>query len=220
MAKKAVQKAAPASGPTFVPCEQGGDEWRMVRLGMLTASEFGAVMAQSDERAGRTRLLHRLAGERLSGEPSEEWSNRHTERGRWMEPIARARYEQVKGVVVDRVGFIKNFDGLKACGCSPDGLVGFHKGLEIKTELPEIMIPRLLRGAAMPPEHRAQVQGNIWITDREEWDLSIFWPGMPDYIVTVGRDDRYIAELEREVQIFNHDLQNLVDKLRRMGVAK
>lgn len=220
MARKSPQRApVPPDGPQFVPCEQGDDDWRMARLGILTASEFGAVMAQSDERVARTRVLHRLAGERLSGEPSEEWSNRHMERGRRMEPIARARYEKVKGVEVARVGFIKNFSGLRHCGCSPDGLVDFHKGIEIKSELPELLIPRLLRGASVPGEHIAQVQGNMWISDREAWDLMIFWPGLPDFIVEVPRNDRYIAELDRQVQIFNFDLQTLIERLRKMGVA-
>ena len=80
---------------------------------MLTASEFGAVMAESDERAQRRRLLYRLAGERLSGELSEEWSNRHMERGKRLEPVARARYEKIKKTTVDQVGFIKNFTGLR-----------------------------------------------------------------------------------------------------------
>lgn len=218
MARKVAHKPVP-KGPVFVPVEQGTQEWRLARLGIPTASEFGAIMADSDERAQRQRLLYRLAGERLSGEPSEEWTNRHMERGKRMEPLARARYEEVKGIQVDRVGFVKNFEGLRHCGCSPDGLCGFNAGLEIKTEIPELLIPRMLRGASGPGEHRAQIQGNIWITEREQWDLTIWWPGLPDFIVTVYRDDKYIAELDRAVQQFNHDLGNLIDKLKRMGIA-
>lgn len=219
MARKTAAKPAPPAGPTFVQCEQGDDTWRAERCGLLTASNFHEIMAESDERAQRRRLLYRLAGERLSGEPSEEWSNRHMERGKRLEPVARARYEKVKKTAVERVGFIKNFEGLRHCGASPDGLIGFHKGLEIKTELPELLIPRFERGAGMPGEHRWQVQGNMHLTDRDEWDLMIFWPGLPDYIVSVRRDEKAIKLLDNEIQRFNHDLLTLVDKLKRMGVA-
>ena len=30
------------------------------------------------------------------------------------------------------------------------------------------------------------------VAERDEWDLMIFWPGLPTYIVTVYRDDKYI----------------------------
>ena len=78
-------------------CEQNTDEWLRVRLGIPTASKFATVMAKgkdgkSDSKTRRDYLLD-LVGERITGEPADAFSNRHTERGHEVEPDARALYE-------------------------------------------------------------------------------------------------------------------------------
>ena len=223
MAKTATTKRVekPKSLLTIVDVEQGSEEWFAARLGLVTASHFGTVMANGRDGGPsltRTELLHRLAAERITGEPTEEtYKSKAMERGKAMEPLAVEDYERRKGVEVRRVGLGINFSDLKRCGASPDGLVGFDGGLETKTMRPDLMIPLILKGSAMLPEHRAQVQGNIMVFDREWWDLKVFWPKMPDYTVRVHRDDVYIKELSNQIEIFNHDLNSLVDRLKRMG---
>jgi len=58
--------------------EQGSEEWFKVRAGMPTASEFATVMASGrgggDSKTRRTYML-KLAGEILTGEPKENYSN-------------------------------------------------------------------------------------------------------------------------------------------------
>jgi hypothetical protein len=134
-----------------------------------------------------------------------------------MEPEAVAHYEAVKKTTVKRVGLGINFSGLKRCGASPDGLVGFDGGLETKTMRPDLMIALLERGPAPPAEHRAQVQGNMMVWERGWWDFKIFYPGMPDFTVRVMRDDAYIRMMHNQIEIFNHDLKTLVARLRSMG---
>ena len=84
----------------------------------------------------------------------------------------------------------------------PDGLIGKRKGWEAKCPLtPTVHLKTLLTG--MPAEHMAQVQGGMWVTEREEWDFVSFHPdfpvGMQIYIETIKRDDSYIANMQQHV---------------------
>lgn len=215
-------RALPAkSSLTIVDVAQGSPEWFQARLGIPSASNFGCVMANGRDGGPsltRTEYLYRLAGEIITGEPAEEtFKSRAMERGKEMEPEAIADYERRKKVEVQRIGLGINFVGLKRCCASPDGLVGFDGGLETKSMRPDKMIPLLDRGARMPPEHRAQVMGNIHVFERDHWDFKIFWPRMPDFTVRVFRDDDYIRDMSNQIEIFQHELKRLVEKLRSMG---
>lgn len=217
------KQAAPKSLLRIIDVEQGSPEWFEHRLGLPTASNFSVIMAQGrddKDSLSRTEYLHRLAGEIITGRQAEEtFKSRAMERGKEMEPEAIADYEARKKTTVKRIGLGINFEGLKRCGASPDGLVGFDGGLETKTMRPDKMIPLLMRGARMLPEHVAQTQGNIMIFERAWWDLKVFYPKMPDFTVRVLRDDIYIEQLTNQIEIFNYDLKRLVEKLRAMGAA-
>jgi YqaJ-like viral recombinase domain len=223
MAKAATIKKPPKSLLVIHDVEQGTDAWFRVRMGIPTASNFATVMASGsngDKSMTRTEYMYRLAGEIITERPAEEtFKSRAMERGKEMEGEAIADYEKRKSAEVRRIGFATNFEGLRKCGASPDGLVGFDGGLETKTMRPDLMIPLLDRGARMPPEHRAQVQGNMHVLERDLWDFKIYYPRMPDFTVRVFRDDLYIKELDNQIQIFNHETKRLVEKLRSMGAA-
>lgn len=193
--------------------EQGDPEWHEVRLGRVTASNFSAIMVQKDESEMRRKLLRRLAAERITGEPSETFTNAAMERGKAMEEAARQHYEQTRLVDLHRVAFVDN----GVAGCSPDSLIGTDGGLEIKTMRPDLMIPLLEQPATMPAAHRAQVHGGMWVCQRAWWDFKIFWPRMPDFTVRIQRDEAYIKQLADAVEVFNYDLEKLVDKIRKMG---
>lgn len=167
----------------------------------------------------RRDYLYRLAGEIITGQPAEEtFKSRAMDRGKEMESEAIADYEARKGVEVQRVGLGINFSGLKRCCASPDGIVGFDGGLETKSMRPDLMIALLERGGPrMLAEHRAQVAGNMLVFERDWWDLSVYWPQMPPFIVRVYRDESYLRELHNQIEIFNHDLARLIERIRTMG---
>jgi hypothetical protein len=189
-------------------CEQGSPEWFACRAGIPTASKFATVMAKSEGKT-RSKYMRQLAGETITGEPMESFSNGHMERGKEMEDEARDLYAFVHDADIRRVGFIRN--GKK--GASPDSLVGTEGGLEIKTALPDIQIERLLSGK-LPSEHVAQVQGSIWIGEREWWDFVSFWPRLPLLKVRVFRDDIYIKHMSSEIDRFNDELAEMVERIR------
>jgi hypothetical protein len=225
MAKVAVKTKSPPQSLLVVhDVEQGSPEWLQARLGIVTASHFGTVMA--DGRDGgpsvtRTRLLYRLAFEQITGEPAEEgFRSAAMDRGRILEDEARLSYCRRKKVEARQVGFATNFSGLKFCGASPDSLIGFDGGLEIKTAKSEIIIPMLKLPAKMPPEHRCQVQGNMLVFERDWWDITVYCHrSMPAMDVRVYRDNVFIKELSNQIEQFNWELKNLVDSLKNMGAA-
>lgn len=200
-------------GPQIIDCEQGSPEWFAARLGLPTASEFSTVMAKGkDGGASLTRktYLMKLAGELLTGEPMESYSNAHMERGREQEAEAREAYAFMRDADPRQVGFIVN----GKMGCSPDSLLGDEGGLEIKTALPHIQVERLLRGE-LPAEHKAQVQGTLLVTDRKWWDFVSYCPRLPLLIVRVERDEEYIAKISKAIEAFNVELGTTVDFIRQ-----
>ncbi len=199
-------------------CEQGSEEWFRVRAGMPTASEFSTVMATGrgggDSKTRRT-YLHKLAGEIITGEPSEQFGNHHTDRGKAMEPEARELYAFKTEAEPEQVGFIVN--GRK--GCSPDSLIGDRGMLEIKTKLPHLLIEAILRGD-FPPEHKGQCQGALWVAEREWIDIAIYWPKLPLVIHRAYRDEAYITTLARAVAEFNEELDEVVARVRAYGAER
>lgn len=196
---------------------QGSLEWFRARMGRPTASEFSKVMAKVGpkggtshrEYIGRTKYMYRLAGEIITGEPEETYSNADMLRGQENEGTARGEYEYIHGLETQRVGFIIN----GACGASPDALIGDKGLLEIKDAKPSVQIARLMDGA-LPPEHKAQVQGQLMVAEREWCDFVSHCHGLPPLIVRVERDEKYIAEMRAAVDRFVDELQMLV---RRIG---
>lgn len=202
-------------------CAQGTPEWHACRLGIATCSMFATVMAKGKTPGAisvtRRAYLLRLAGEVITGEPAETYSNGHMERGKTMEDEARELYAFHNDVEPVRVGFIRN----GAEGCSPDSLIGASGGLEIKTALPHILIEYLLKGE-FPPAHRAQVQGSLLVAERDWWDLRVYWPKITPFDIRSVRDEPYIANLRGELDRFNDELAATVEQVRRYGqtVAK
>ena len=191
--------------------EQGSEDWYRARAGIPTASEFSTILAKGrgggESKTRRTYLL-KLAGERITGEPMESYSNAHMERGKLMEAEAREFYAFMKDADPRQIGFIRSGDK----GCSPDSLIGEDGMLEIKTALPHILIDLILKDE-FPPEHKAQTQGQLWIAEREWIDIAVYWPKMPTLIKRAYRDEPYITALSVAVDQFNGELNEIVARL-------
>ncbi len=196
-------------------CEQGSPEWFAIRAGMPTASEFATIMSKgkgaAPSKVRRTYML-KLAGEVITGEPMESFSNVHTERGKAMEAQARDIYAMMQDVDPEEVGFIVN--GAK--GCSPDSLVGANGMVEIKTKLPHLQLDVLLAGE-LPDDHKAQCQGQLWVAEREWVDFVSYWPKLPLFVTRAYRDEEYIKTLSGAVDAFNDELASLVEQVRAMS---
>lgn len=191
-------------------CIQGEPEWFEARRGLPTASEFSTVLAKGKgggPSLTRKKYLLTLAGEILTGECVDSYSNAHMERGRAMEAEARDLYAFKTDAELTRVGFVKNLEWM--AGASPDSLIAENGGIEVKTALPHIQLERL-DDDVLPPEHRAQCQGILAVTGRQWIDFVSYWPKLPLFVKRVERDELYIATLKIAIQEFNAELAEFV----------
>jgi len=194
-------------------CEQGTDEWLKVRLGKLTASNFSDVMAKG---TGKTRkdYMIKLATERLTGLPEESYTNSSMQWGIEHEAEARAYYESLYGRTVEQVGFVEMNEFV---GCSPDGLVGEDGLIEIKCPKSSTHVANILDNR-MQTCYTAQVQGQLWVSERKWCDWISFDPRVtsnPFFMVRVERDDKYIRVLQEETEQFIKELQEIIEKLTK-----
>lgn len=197
-------------------CEQGTPEWHECRLGIPTASMFQTVLAKGKgggESLTRKKYMLKLIGERLTGQMEEGYKNAHMERGNAMEDEARELYSMLYEIEPKRVGFMRR--GL--AGASPDSLLGDDGLLEIKTKIPSIHLDVLLSGK-VPAEHKAQIQGQLWISGRQYCDFVSYWPALPPFIVRVQRDDDYISKLADEVGGFILEMETITNDILRKTI--
>ena len=203
---------------------QRTEDWYAARIGKATASRFrdaiAALKSGAPAQAQRDYLTE-LVVERLTQQPIQRFQNAAMTWGTEQEPAARAAYERVTGISVEETGFVAH-DTLLA-GCSPDGLVDWDGLVEIKCPWNTANhIETLLNG--MPDDHRAQVQGQMWITGRQWCDFVSYDPRMPEplqlHVQRIQRDEAFIADLERRVTSFLAEVGNQVEALRRLAESK
>ena len=195
-------------------CEQGSEEWYLARAGIPTASEFQTLLmegkAKGTPSATRRTYMLQLIGEQLTGKV-EQYSNFHMERGKALEPEARDLYKFVYSRTVRPVGFIRR----GRVGASPDALVDNDGLLEIKTKLPHLQIDLILKDQ-VPTEHKAQIQGQLWLADREWLDFVSYWPGLPLFVKRVERDEVYIETLAQAVDKFLTEMDETMGQLKEI----
>lgn len=197
---------------------QGSAAWLYERCGFVTASRFKDVMDRlksGKPGAKREKYLMELVVERITGQPQDHFTSAAMSWGTDQEKPSRMAYEAATGRMVEEVGFIKH-PTLARVGGSPDGLIGEDGGWESKSPWNTANhIETLLDG--MPEEHRAQVQGLMWLTGRKWWDFQSFDPRLPApmdrYCQRIERDEDYISELAGEVMAFNDAVAAMVARI-------
>ena len=197
-------------------CEQGSPEWYEARLGVPTASCFAFVMRMKGRAADgsskqRAEYMRKLAGEIFQREPMENYVSAKMQRGIEWEGEARDYYAFAEAVVPTRVGFVMR----GRVGCSPDSLIGEDGGLEIKIADPHIQIERLDK-KVVPPEHVAQLQGNLFVTGREWWDYLSYSRRLPPLCVRVYPDPDYLDDLRILLDQFVAELDDMVARLQAL----
>lgn len=198
--------------------EQGTEEWRQVRLGKVTASKMADVMAKGRGSApSATRINYRaqIVVERLTGVPTETFTNAAMQWGTETEPQARATYTLTTGRSVSEVGFIDH-PSIAMAGASPDGLIGEEGLIEIKCPNSATHIATLL-GADIDGKYLKQMQWQMACTGRAWCDFVSFDPRLPDemqlHIRRVDRDPAMIVEMESAVREFLSEVEAEMDAL-------
>ena len=193
--------------------EQGSPEWLAARRGIPTASCFDKIVTTKGEPSkSRTKYLYQLAGERITGGTDDSFRSKFMQRGNDVEAEARAFYELIYDRTVQRVGICYK-DESKRIACSPDGLVGKKGGVQIKCPSMAEHIGYLL-SSQLPTEYFVQVQGELYVTDRDWWDFISYYPGLRGFVVRVKRDEKFINSLSHELNVFCNDLDKLTEQIR------
>jgi len=196
--------------------EQGTDQWRKDRAGVVTASEFYKVLAKikTGEAAIRYNYKAELVAERLTGLPTERFITKEMQWGTDHEPEARAVYAAIKEVEVVQTGLIKHAEW--EVGASPDGLVGKDGLVEIKCPNTATHIMTILT-EKIPKQYYAQMQGQMWITETKWCDFVSYDPRLDAkraiHIIRVERDDDFIDGLQEAVLDFIEEVDELTEQL-------
>lgn len=202
---------------------QGSDEWHQARLGKVTASKVADVIAKtkSGVSASRANYAAQLIVERLTGEPTEGFSNAAMAWGTEKEPEARRAYAFHHDAEVEEVAFVVH-PRISESGASPDGLVGPDGLLEIKCPTTATHLETLITGRPAG-KYVTQMMWQMACTDRQWCDFASFDPRLPEelrlFVVRVPRDDEMIAMLETEVTAFLAEIDARLNELNaRYGV--
>ena len=191
--------------------EQGSDEWKQARAGILTASVVGKLITPTLKLAKNQTargLIREIVSERLTGRPTDTYMTRDMERGTLDEPYAREIYSEHMGYPVDETGFmVREIDGHKL-GYSPDGLVMDVGLLEIKSRKPRLQLDYIIDGE-IPHDHMAQMQAGMLVAGRQ-WCAYVSYSGglrMP--ISFVHADDQWQDVIKQALVAFETEAKAL-----------
>jgi putative phage-type endonuclease len=198
--------------------EQGTAEWHQIRLGKVTASRVADVMAKtkSGPSASRTNYMAQLLCERLTGNPTECFTNAAMAHGTATEPEARLAYSFHHDADVTEIAFVDHPTILMS-GASPDGLIGDDGLLEIKAPNTSTHLDTLLSGT-IPGKYQSQMTWQLACCQRDWCDFVSYDPRLPEhlrlFVKRFHRDDLRVAEMEEEVRTF---LQELDEKIAALS---
>ena len=199
---------------------QGSEAWKLERAGHVTASNVDAVLSRSRDRksegATRRNYKARIVSEILTGRPQEDpWSNKAMDDGLELQPFACASYEIATSMLVDEVGFIRH-PILQRSGASCDGLVGTDGAVEFKCPFPATHIDYRLEGGA-PVKYLPQMQWEMACTGRKWVDFVSYCPAFDGdlqlFVVRVPRSEAEIQRITAEINQFNREVDEIIEKL-------
>jgi hypothetical protein len=196
--------------------DQGSAAWAMARAGIPTASCFDKIITPKTMKLSETAVKYawQLLAEQHTGAPMEDATAGFMARGEVMERKAVEYYELRRNVDTETVGLILRDD--RRVGCSPDRLVGNDGLLEIKVPSAPVHISYLLDEEGIG--YRAQVQGQLWVAEREWNDTLSYHPTMPEALVRIHRDEEFIGKLATAVNQFLEMVDDMKEKLSRRGM--
>lgn len=195
---------------------QGDAEWLYLRAGIPTASEFDRIVTPGGKlcKAEKTEnFMYRLLAEWWLGRPIITASTAYMDRGAELEGQAVKAYELMTGEKTNKIGIITTDD--KLIGASPDRLVGSKKVAEIKCPLEIGHLSYLITGS-IEDEYKVQIQGQLWVCERDEADAVSFHPEFPLAVIRVGRDEPYIKLLSSAVTAFRDQMLEAREMIQKV----
>ena len=192
--------------------EQRTEDWYNIRKGKLTASNADTIIANGK---GLETYIYNLMAEYYSSAEKENYINADMQRGIDLEPEARLEFEFYTGLDVQEVGFVEYNDFI---GVSPDGLVGDDGLIEIKCPNDSIYF-KLLLSNNIKPEYIAQMQMQMYVTDRQYCYFVSYNPNFEKslYIKKINRDEEMIDKLKKGLERGTELIKEIKKNFRKVG---
>lgn len=195
---------------------QGTDEWHALRCGILTASAMDRILTPTlktaDNKEQRTHL-YELLSQRITNYVEPEYISDDMLRGNDDEDEARKLYAKIYGDV-GQVGFITNDSLGFKIGYSPDGLVGDHGLIEIKSRRQKFQTRTFIEDVT-PAEFMLQIQAGLFVSGRVWCDFVSYCGGMPLFVKRVERDEKMIAAITTAATAFEASLNEKLEIYRQ-----
>jgi hypothetical protein len=211
------QKKVFGFNPTDIA--QGSDEWKWIKLGVISASNVHKVLINGK---GRTTYMRELIAQVATAE-MPEISSRHLEWGKNNELAARSAFEFSTGLNVYEVPFV--FKELKIdcplsnyrVGVSPDGLIaGESKGLELKCPSNSTVFLDFVLDGTIKKEYIAQCQFTMWALGLDSYYFACYDPRMRgkmfhkvELVPDKKMFNKFDIEIPRFIKEFDQELSQL-----------
>jgi putative phage-type endonuclease len=183
-------------GVNPVKADQGSDDWRRLKLGVISASNADCVLAGRTTQK-RATYLAELVAQVATGMPPE-FNAKALDWGKDNEQAARSAYEFHAGVEVLQAGMIFKDASMRA-GCSLDGLVTRKRLVEIKCPYTSKVHIETVCAGKIDIDYLKQCQFQMWVTGAEVVDFVSYDPRMK-------RSMFFCKPIERD-----EDMQKLFD---------
>lgn len=205
---------------THLQFEQRSDEWRAARLGRLTASSAGDMLAttKSGYAASRENLRWRLVLERMTGRSQEkDFQSAAMLEGIEREAQAVVAYEAMTGHLVSACGFLQH--STLMAGASLDGYLGdFDVLVSIKCRQPKAHAEHLLSGT-IPNDALQQMRHELWLTGAADHHYVSWNPDFPEAlqlrVKVIHAADLDLPKFDDEVRKFLAEVDEGVAKLTK-----
>lgn len=186
---------------------------------MAEAMDFLKGGKESDK---RRKLKIEVIAERMTDSMVSRYVNDAMQWGIEQEPIARARYEEVTGTLVQLCGFAIHGD-INFFGASPDGLVGDDGLIEIKCPTSTTYMEWVVSGV-VPDQHKPQMLAQLAVTGRRYVDFFAFDPRVKvsshqHFLRRFEPPEEDIAVVEEAARKFLSEVESLFDTVISQEVA-
>lgn len=186
--------------------EQRSDEWRKQRHGKFSASEIYKLMGiKALGETGKSYAIEK-AIEQLYGDVDENFVSYDMERGIELEPLAFAKFKELKSlefIDVLNCGFFTLSD---SAGASPDGLVGYDAVLEIKCPKASTFF-KLVATNEVDQKYFYQMQMQMICTGKEK---AYFF----NYIIIEGLEYWHEIVVERDQVVCDKIIERIAEAMQ------
>ena len=192
--------------------EQRTPEWIEIKRGKMSASNAETIIANGK---GLETYIYNLMAEYYSSAEKENYINADMQRGIDLEPEAKIEFQFYTGLDIKEVGCVELNEYILA---SPDGLIGDDGLIEIKCPNDSIYF-KLLLSNNIKPEYIAQMQMQMYVTDRQYCYFVSYNPNFEKslYIKKINRDEEMIDKLKKGLERGTELIKEIKKNFRKVG---